>query len=118
MVFKLEEIVNNLADLITDNEYLQSPLWVALIIVIIIVIIAWYVLHSEVDTIYEDTSMMHLYAKIGVLTFFTSGILIFLHNRSINKIYEKKNKSEQASAITTAIQQQSSLLPQIPIKTT
>jgi hypothetical protein len=91
--FKLQDFINTATDCLTENQYLQSPIWTALIIVVILILTVWYVMHSEVDTIYEDTSMLHMYFKIGLLMMIGGMLVLFLHDRSVGKYYSKKAES-------------------------
>jgi hypothetical protein len=102
-MFKLEEFFNDAANLFTDSKYLQNPIWVAVIIVIVIILTIFYVINSEVDTIYDDTSMLHLYVKIGIISFLICSAVIFLHNKSIGKFYEKKYESMNQTEIVKRI---------------
>jgi hypothetical protein len=93
MTFQLDDIINGITDYLTDNKYVKSPIWVAIIIVVILILTIWFVVKSEIDTIYEDTSMLHLYVKIGIWSVLSSIVVIFLHNKSIHRFYEEKYKN-------------------------
>ncbi len=103
MPLHIEEIIDSITNKITDNRWIQSPIWTAVIIVILLLMTIWYVIHNEVDTVYEDTSMMHLYAKIGIWSMIVSIVVVFLHNKSVNRYYEEKYKSKEQEKIVEKV---------------
>ena len=88
MVFKIGETLNNLISSFVDNEYIQSPIWTSIMIVIIILLILVYVINKDPDLL-ED-SVFVFYAKIGILSFIGCAAILFLHNKSISRFYEKR----------------------------
>ena len=75
-----------------------SPIWTAVIVVVTILIIVWFVMHNEIEPKYDDTSIWTLLIKVGVWSLIVVGTVQWLSfgaiEASVADRYTNKNQRE------------------------
>jgi type VI protein secretion system component VasK len=75
-----------------------SPIWTAVVIVTIILIIVWFVTRNEIEPKYDDTSIWTLLIKIGVWSLIGTACVQWLSasaiEASVAERYTNKNQRE------------------------
>jgi hypothetical protein len=90
-------LLNNILNSQTVNTVFTNPIYVALLIVFIIILIFYFIFRNEVETVYEDTSFIGLIFKAGLYTLLATTGLVFIHNKKIKGGYEKLYKNTTLS---------------------
>lgn len=84
-----------------------SPLWTALLTVVVILLIIWFMMSKEVEPIYNDTSFMFLLLKVGVGTFISQVVIQYLVSGSIERSvadkYKNKNQERIVARVTDVV---------------
>lgn len=102
MSLNLKELVKP-SRALAQNPILQNPLWISVIITGIILIIIWFVMHNEIEMVYEDTSFLMLLFKAGIWSFVASLFVVFLHNKAIESNIANKYKDTDKERLMSTI---------------
>lgn len=90
----LGEFFNNITGKIAGKDsVLVSPIWTAVIISLLLMIILFFVIYEEIELKYEESSIVNLAFRVGLWGFVGSLILAFLRNSALNAKYIEKYKS-------------------------
>lgn len=84
MTFSLSGFINGFTNSEKINKVLLSPIWLAVIITLILIIILYFSLRSHVDE-----NFISLLAKISVYVFLASTGVMFLHDQSMKQKFEQ-----------------------------
>ena len=75
-----------------------SPIWTAVIVTALMLVIIWFVTRNEIEPKYDDTSVWTLLIKIGVWNLLTVGAIQWLSfgaiEASVADRYTNKNQRE------------------------
>jgi uncharacterized oligopeptide transporter (OPT) family protein len=88
---------------VSGESLFLSPLWTAVLIVVVILLIIWFIMSKEVEPIYNDTSFIFLLLKVGVGIFVTEVVVLYLAHgaveRNISERYKNKNQERIVSRV-------------------
>lgn len=99
-MFRLGELVSGSgkSSITSFGGVFLSPIWTAVIIVTLILIIVWFVTRNEIEPKYDDTSIWTLLIKIGVWSLIGVGCVQWLSvsavEASVADRYTNKNQRE------------------------
>ena len=100
---------NSTKKILGKGSVFSNPIYVALIIVGITIILIYVIMKREVETVYDDISFESLVIKIGVWSLVANMMVAFLHDKAVENIYEEKYKNKSQSGIIDRVIQDSDM---------
>lgn len=116
MPLKLGELFSKGSNKLTNGSgsILLSPIWTALICVVVVLATIWFVMHKEVEPVYNDTSFWTLLVKTGIWSFISLTIILYVHSgaieRNVELQYKDKNKDQIIQRVAEDVLRPNSLL--------
>lgn len=105
MSFKLSDIANNAVNSKHVVRIFGNPLIVAMIIVIIVFLVMYFVMRDQIEIVDESTrSLIYFIFTTGVYTFIGCVCVLFLHHKVVQTSLEKKyGVGEEEDVVNEAI---------------
>lgn len=108
MPISLETLWDDIVSNSAISSIASNPIWIALLITIIILLIMYTMFVNEVD---EDTPFWTLLIRSGVYTMLSCLGLLFLHFKVMDHNYEQKYQSSSTTRLVQATQ--TSIVPEL-----
>lgn len=108
MPISLETLWDDIVSNSAISSIANNPIWIALLITIIILLIMYTMFVNEVD---EDTPFWTLLIRSGVYTMLSCLGLLFLHFKVMDHNYEQKYQSSSTTRLVQATQ--TSIVPEL-----
>lgn len=97
MAFSIGEFINSFTSSKNINKVLLSPIWMAVIIVGVMVIISYFIFRD-----YADGDIWGLIIKQGLYGVLILFGVMFLHDKALKDCMEEKHKDRQQESIVSA----------------
>lgn len=94
MTFSLSGFINGFTGSKKINKVLLSPIWLAVVIILVLTIILYFILRS-----YIDDGLYGVLAKQAIYTLLVTIGIVFLHDRAMNQKFEQDHRDKRKEEI-------------------
>lgn len=94
MTFSLSGFINGFTGSKKVNKVLLSPVWLAVVIILVLTIILYFILKSHIDD-----GLYSVLAKQAIYTLLVTMGILFLHDQAITQQFEQENRDKRKDEI-------------------